>query len=60
MTEGAQFVLREFGPAARAMSGWHVDPFGHSAATASLWSQMGFDAFGLNRIDDRIAELEGS
>jgi hypothetical protein len=53
MTEGAQFVLREFGPTARATAGWHVDPFGHSAATASMWSSMGMDAFGLNRIDYR-------
>jgi hypothetical protein len=53
MTEGHQFVLREFGPLGRASVGWHVDPFGHSASVASLWSGMGFDAFGLERIDWR-------
>jgi hypothetical protein len=53
MTEGHQFVLREFGPLGRAHVGWHVDPFGHSASIASLWSGMGFDAFGLERIDWR-------
>jgi hypothetical protein len=54
MTEGLQFVLREFGAgAARPRASWHVDPFGHSSSTASLWSDMGFDAFGLNRIDWR-------
>lgn len=53
MTEGHQFVLREFGPLGRASVGWHVDPFGHSASIASLWSGMGFDAFGLERIDWR-------
>jgi hypothetical protein len=53
MSEGHQFVLREFGHAARPTVGWHIDPFGHSASTASLWAQMGFDAFGLERIDER-------
>ena len=54
MTEGQQFVLREFGPGkARPRAAWHVDPFGHSAAIASLWHGMGFDVFGLNRIDWR-------
>eukprot|EP01052_Picozoa_sp_SAG31_P025823 SAG31_NODE_2290_length_5999_cov_3.229661_3_plen_158_part_00 len=48
-----QFLLREFGHEARPTVGWHVDPFGHSASTASLWSSMGFDAFGLERIDER-------
>ena len=52
MTEGAQFLLRELG--ARPTVGWHVDPFGHSAATPSMWAQMGLDGFGLNRIDYRL------
>ena len=47
MTEGHQFVLREFGHAARPTVAWHIDPFGHSASTASLFASMGFDAFGL-------------
>ena len=56
MTLGHQFILREFGEDARPTVGWHVDPFGHGAGTASLWADMGFDAFGLNRIDDREKE----
>jgi hypothetical protein len=34
---------------AHSRSAWHIDPFGHSAATASLWSDVGFDGFVLNR-----------
>lgn len=42
MTEGHQFILREFGPAARPRVGWSVDPFGHSAGAARLYREMGF------------------
>lgn len=48
MTEGAAFLMRELG--AIPQSAWHIDPFGHSAATASLWADVGFNAFILNRI----------
>ena len=30
---------------------WHIDPFGHQAATASMFSQMGFQAIFFGRID---------
>ena len=30
---------------------WHIDPFGHHAAAASLFSQMGFNSFFFSRID---------
>eukprot|EP00455_Lapot_gusevi_P052426 TRINITY_DN7980_c0_g1_i4.p1 TRINITY_DN7980_c0_g1~~TRINITY_DN7980_c0_g1_i4.p1 ORF type:complete len:967 (+),score=440.03 TRINITY_DN7980_c0_g1_i4:73-2973(+) len=49
MTWGHQFLLREFGVTPRV--GWHIDPFGHSAAQASLFAQMGFDGFFFGRID---------
>jgi len=48
MTEGALWLQKTLGVTAK--SAWHVDPFGHSAATASLWSQIGFSGWGLNRI----------
>jgi len=48
MTDGAKWLFDTIG--ARPNSAWHIDPFGHSKATASLWSQMGFNGFGLNRI----------
>ena len=30
---------------------WHIDPFGHHAASASLFSQLGFNSFFFARID---------
>jgi lysosomal alpha-mannosidase len=49
MTEGHLFLLKEFGVKPRI--GWHIDPFGHAASQASLFAQMGFDAFFFGRID---------
>lgn len=63
MTEGHQFVWREFG--VRPRIGWHIgtlfsfrnfwenstDPFGHAATQASLFAQMGFDGFFFGRIE---------
>lgn len=39
---------------------WHIDPFGHHAASASLFSQMGFQAFFFARIDyqDKLLRLD--
>ncbi len=51
MTDGAQFALHSFGDNSRATVGWHVDPFGHSWVTGGLWAEIGFDAFGINRIN---------
>ena len=51
MTLGLQFIAEEFGDAARPRVAWHIDPFGHSAAQASLFAQMGFDSFFFGRID---------
>ena len=31
--------------------GWHIDPFGHQASQAALFSQMGFNAWFFARID---------
>jgi len=30
---------------------WHIDPFGHQASSASMFSQMGFQSFFFSRID---------
>ncbi|PRP80616.1 hypothetical protein PROFUN_11559 [Planoprotostelium fungivorum] len=49
MTLGHQFLMKEFG--VRPKIGWHVDPFGHAATQATLFSDMGFDAFFFGRID---------
>jgi hypothetical protein len=39
---------------------WHIDPFGHHAASATLFSQMGFQTFFFARIDyqDKEARLD--
>eukprot|EP01119_Soliformovum_irregulare_P005383 TRINITY_DN1714_c0_g1_i1.p1 TRINITY_DN1714_c0_g1~~TRINITY_DN1714_c0_g1_i1.p1 ORF type:complete len:977 (+),score=300.90 TRINITY_DN1714_c0_g1_i1:52-2982(+) len=49
MSEGHEFLFREFGVKPRI--GWHIDPFGHAASQASIFAQMGFDAFFFGRID---------
>eukprot|EP00118_Oscarella_pearsei_P004513 m.19488 g.19488 ORF g.19488 m.19488 type:complete len:1215 (+) comp27848_c0_seq1:22-3666(+) len=54
MTVGALFAHQSLNT--RPMVGWHVDPFGHSAVTPSLWADIGFNAFGINRIDYRIKD----
>jgi lysosomal alpha-mannosidase len=35
----------------RPTIGWHIDPFGHASTQASLFAQMGFNAFFFSRID---------
>lgn len=42
-----------FGKCGRPKIGWSIDPFGHSREQASIFSQMGFDAFLVGRIDYR-------
>lgn len=54
MSLGAQFIKDQFG--VRPKVGWHIDPFGHTSQNARLMSDIGFDAFGLNRIDYQVKE----
>lgn len=49
MTLGHQFLLQTFNYIPEI--GWHIDPFGHANAQASLFAQMGFKAFFFGRID---------
>ena len=51
MTHGLKFIEDNFGSDARPRIAWHIDPFGHSAEQASLFSQMSFDGFFFGRID---------
>lgn len=39
---------------------WHLDPFGHHASTASLFSRMGFTSLFISRIDyqDKLKRME--
>ncbi|PRP87825.1 hypothetical protein PROFUN_04299 [Planoprotostelium fungivorum] len=48
MTEGHRWLHDTFGVI--PTTSWHVDPFGHSSTTASLWSLMGFYAYAIHRI----------
>jgi len=58
MTLGLRFIDENFGADARPTVAWHIDPFGHSAEQASLFSLMSFDGFFLGRIDheDKVGE----
>jgi len=47
---GHAFLLKEFG--VRPKIGWHVDPFGHSAANAALFGDFGFEAIFISRLDE--------
>ena len=49
MKIGHDFILKEFG--VKPNIGWQIDPFGHSATNARIFSEMGFDAFFVGRID---------
>ncbi len=40
MTLGLKFIENNFGPNARPTIGWQIDPFGHSAEQAVLFSQV--------------------
>ena len=52
MTFGHEFLLREFG--VKPQIGWHIDPFGASSVTPTLWALTGFKAFVINRMDFRL------
>jgi len=49
MTLGHQFLQQNFNYIPEI--GWHIDPFGHANAQASMFAQMGFKAFFFGRID---------
>jgi hypothetical protein len=59
-TLGHSFLKREFGVIPKV--GWQLDPFGHSASQASMFTSMvGFDALYFGRIDYqdlRMRQLE--
>lgn len=44
---GHDFLNKTFGIVPRI--GYHIDPFGHSATMATLFADMGMDAFGLKK-----------
>jgi lysosomal alpha-mannosidase len=58
-TFGQRFLAREFDEY-RVRTGYHIDPFGHSAATPALFLMSGYDASVINRIDERVKEARAN
>jgi hypothetical protein len=54
ITEGNEFILREFGVVPRVSE--QIDPFGLSASVAALYAQAGFEMHVINRIDYRLKD----
>ncbi|XP_064142301.1 epididymis-specific alpha-mannosidase isoform X2 [Loxodonta africana] len=54
LTEGHGFLYETFG--IRPRFSWHVDPFGASATTPTLFALAGFDAHLISRIDYDLKE----
>jgi len=51
---GKAFLLEEFN--VTTTIGWQLDPFGHSAVTPLLFSEMGLDTVVFARINDKERE----
>ncbi|XP_076263635.1 lysosomal alpha-mannosidase-like [Rhynchophorus ferrugineus] len=51
MSWGLRILNDTFGECGRPKIGWQIDPFGHSKEMANIFSQLGFDAFLMGRID---------
>ncbi|XP_053314235.1 epididymis-specific alpha-mannosidase [Spea bombifrons] len=59
LTEGHGFLYETFG--SRPRLSWHVDPFGASAASPTLFALAGFDAHLISRIDyDVKADMQNA
>ncbi|XP_053560133.1 epididymis-specific alpha-mannosidase [Bombina bombina] len=59
LTEGHGFLYETFG--VRPQFSWHVDPFGASATTPTLFAMAGFNAHLISRIDyDIKAEMQNA
>lgn len=54
MTFGLDFLKRELD--IRPRVGWHIDPFGASVFTPTLYALLGYDAMIINRIPDPIKQ----
>ncbi|XP_027692053.1 epididymis-specific alpha-mannosidase isoform X1 [Vombatus ursinus] len=54
LTEGHGFLYETFG--IRPQFSWHIDPFGASAATPTLFALAGFNAHLISRIDYDLKE----
>ncbi|XP_037024932.1 lysosomal alpha-mannosidase-like [Bradysia coprophila] len=61
-TWGLRFLNDTFGECGRPTIGWQIDPFGHSNAQATLFSEMGYDGVFFSRLDyqDKIKRMNES
>ena len=50
MAKGHAFISENF-PGNYPRIGWQIDPFGHSNTNMRLFSDMGFDAIFMARVD---------
>ncbi|EGD75153.1 hypothetical protein PTSG_06807 [Salpingoeca rosetta] len=50
MTIGLDFLFDKF--KTRPKWAWHIDPFGHSVTSPSVFASLGYSAFVINRIPD--------
>ena len=55
MTIGHLWLQAQFGrTTVQPRVGWHIDPFGHTSATAFLFAKMGFNMFQFGRAPPQI------
>ena len=47
--QGHEFLMTEFG--VKPKVGWQLDPFGHSAAVARIFADLGLEAMVFSRIN---------
>lgn len=52
-TFGLNYVHGILGECGRPKIGWQIDPFGHTREMASIFAQLGFEAFFFARLDWR-------
>lgn len=59
MAKGHAFIAKNF-PGNHPRIGWQIDPFGHSNTNMRLFSDMGFDAVFMARMDrhDKATRLQ--